>query len=151
MPKIAVANTHQTVITTFETTPGTCQDLMDMLTAAYDEFISKQPGFIAAGLHEAGQFLAGFFLDPQKHQEGPELQLFHFAAQDHAEGPVRFCLGQGAGAGFTLAEYAHIFSKGVFFGPGIVASVVGHLGFAFGLKAVIRFGQPGNLAADLGR
>ncbi len=51
MPKITSANEYQTVITTFEMTPGTCQDLMDELTAAYDEFISKQPGFIAAGLH----------------------------------------------------------------------------------------------------
>ena len=41
----------QTVITTFEMTPGTCQDLLDALEAAYAEFISKQPGFIAAGLH----------------------------------------------------------------------------------------------------
>lgn len=41
----------QTVITTFETTPGTCQDLLDALQSAYAAFISKQPGFIAAGLH----------------------------------------------------------------------------------------------------
>jgi quinol monooxygenase YgiN len=51
MPKITSANDSQTVITTFEMTPGTCQDLLDELTAAYEEFISKQPGFIAAGLH----------------------------------------------------------------------------------------------------
>ncbi|HKK84223.1 MAG TPA: antibiotic biosynthesis monooxygenase family protein [Roseovarius sp.] len=51
MPKITSANDYQTVITTFEMTPGTCQDLLDELTAAYEEFISKQPGFIAAGLH----------------------------------------------------------------------------------------------------
>ena len=41
----------QTVITTFETSPGTCQDLLDALTDAYSAFISKQPGFVAAGLH----------------------------------------------------------------------------------------------------
>ncbi len=41
----------QTVITTFEMSPGTCQDLLDALTDAYDKFISKQPGFIAASLH----------------------------------------------------------------------------------------------------
>ncbi|MCP3970625.1 MAG: antibiotic biosynthesis monooxygenase [Rhodobacteraceae bacterium] len=41
----------QTVITTFEVNPGTCQDLLDALTEAYEEFISNQPGFIAAGLH----------------------------------------------------------------------------------------------------
>jgi quinol monooxygenase YgiN len=51
MPKIAKDNQFQTVITTFEMTPGTAQDLMDALTAAYAEFISKQPGFIGAGLH----------------------------------------------------------------------------------------------------
>lgn len=51
MPKISTANDCQTVITTFEMTPGTCQDLMDALTDAYEKFISKQPGFIAAGLH----------------------------------------------------------------------------------------------------
>ncbi|MEP3331726.1 antibiotic biosynthesis monooxygenase family protein [Sedimentitalea sp.] len=42
---------HQTVITTFEMSPGTCQDLLDALTDAYEAFISRQPGFIAASLH----------------------------------------------------------------------------------------------------
>ena len=51
MPTISAGTNLQTVITTFEMTPGTCQDLLDQLTAAYSEFISKQPGFIAAGLH----------------------------------------------------------------------------------------------------
>ncbi len=51
MPTIAKGAQLQTVITTFEMTPGTCQDLLDALTEAYDHFISKQPGFIAAGLH----------------------------------------------------------------------------------------------------
>ncbi len=51
MPRISTSNEYQTVITTFEVTPGTCQDLLDELTAAYEEFISLQPGFIAAGLH----------------------------------------------------------------------------------------------------
>jgi quinol monooxygenase YgiN len=41
----------QTVITTFEMTPGTCQDLLDALKDAYENFIRHQPGFIAAGLH----------------------------------------------------------------------------------------------------
>ena len=41
----------QTVITTFETSPGVCQDLLDELRDAYQAFISQQPGFIAAGLH----------------------------------------------------------------------------------------------------
>ncbi|MGR3548237.1 MAG: antibiotic biosynthesis monooxygenase family protein [Roseovarius sp.] len=51
MPHITTNTDHQTVLTTFEVTPGTCQDLMDLLTAAYRDFISHQPGFIAAGLH----------------------------------------------------------------------------------------------------
>ena len=49
--KISADAPYQTVITTFEMTPGTCQDLMDALTDAYDRFISHQPGFIAASLH----------------------------------------------------------------------------------------------------
>ncbi|MEW2914303.1 MULTISPECIES: antibiotic biosynthesis monooxygenase [unclassified Leisingera] len=51
MPKIAKTADIQTVITTFEMTPGTCQDLLEALEDAYSEFISKQPGFISAGLH----------------------------------------------------------------------------------------------------
>ena len=49
--QITTQATHQTVITTFEVTPGTCHDLMDALRDAYDNFISHQPGFIAAALH----------------------------------------------------------------------------------------------------
>ncbi len=41
----------QTVITTFEVTPGTCADLLALLREAYADFISHQPGFIAAALH----------------------------------------------------------------------------------------------------
>ena len=51
MPRISQETSHQTVLTTFEVTPGTCQDLLDLLTDAYREVITKQPGFIAAGLH----------------------------------------------------------------------------------------------------
>ncbi len=51
MPTIKQGAALQTVITTFETSPGLCQDLMDALTDAYSAFISKQPGFIGAGLH----------------------------------------------------------------------------------------------------
>lgn len=51
MPTISEGASLQTVITTFEMTPGTCQDLLDALNAAYSEFISKQPGFISAALH----------------------------------------------------------------------------------------------------
>ncbi len=51
MPQIIIDAPLQTVITTFETTPGTCQDLYEALQDAYETFISKQPGFIGAGLH----------------------------------------------------------------------------------------------------
>ena len=51
MPKITRDFTGQTVITTFEMTPGTAQDLMDELKEAYASFIRHQPGFIGAGLH----------------------------------------------------------------------------------------------------
>ncbi len=51
MLTIAKGHDLQTVITTFEVNPGTFQDLLDALTDAYEAFISKQPGFIGAGLH----------------------------------------------------------------------------------------------------
>ncbi|RID93243.1 antibiotic biosynthesis monooxygenase [Gemmobacter lutimaris] len=51
MPDIRTGLQGQTVITTFELSPGTAQDLMEALEDAYRDFISKQPGFIAAGLH----------------------------------------------------------------------------------------------------
>lgn len=51
MPHIKTDTSAQTVLTTFEVTPGTCQDLLDLLTDAYRDVISKQSGFIAAGLH----------------------------------------------------------------------------------------------------
>ncbi|GAB4300275.1 MAG: antibiotic biosynthesis monooxygenase [Roseovarius sp.] len=51
MPMISESQDCQTVIATFDTTPGHCQDLLEALLAAYEECISKQPGFIAAALH----------------------------------------------------------------------------------------------------
>lgn len=51
MPSISKASDCQTVITTFDVTPGTCGDLVDELTDAYDNFIRHQPGFIGAGIH----------------------------------------------------------------------------------------------------
>lgn len=41
----------QTVITTFEVTPGTCEDLFEELSAACREVISKNPGYIASAIH----------------------------------------------------------------------------------------------------
>jgi quinol monooxygenase YgiN len=51
MPHISRDFKGQTVITTFDTTPAMAFDLMEALQAAYAKCISKQPGFIAAGLH----------------------------------------------------------------------------------------------------
>jgi hypothetical protein len=51
MPKIVKDFQGQTVITTFETTPAMAFDLVEALEAAYRDCISRQPGFIAAGLH----------------------------------------------------------------------------------------------------
>jgi heme-degrading monooxygenase HmoA len=51
MLRIDSATACQTVITTFECSPGTCADLIDKLQSAYRDFISQLPGFIAAGLH----------------------------------------------------------------------------------------------------
>ncbi len=51
MPTITRDAELQTIITTFEMSPGTCQDLLDLLDDAYASFIRHQPGFIAAGLH----------------------------------------------------------------------------------------------------
>ena len=51
MPTIAPDFDGQTVLTTFEMTPGTCADLLDELKDAYSAFIRHQPGFIEAGLH----------------------------------------------------------------------------------------------------
>ncbi|MGI9393215.1 MAG: antibiotic biosynthesis monooxygenase family protein [Boseongicola sp.] len=51
MPEIRSDHSIQTVITTFECSPGTCADLLEALRSAYAEFISKQRGFIGAGLH----------------------------------------------------------------------------------------------------
>ena len=51
MPRITANPDHQTVLTTFEMTPGTCQDLLDELTSAYQDFIRHQPGFISVAFH----------------------------------------------------------------------------------------------------
>lgn len=51
MPTIATDNSYQTVITTFEMTPATADDLKQALNATFTDFVSKQPGFVGAGLH----------------------------------------------------------------------------------------------------
>lgn len=51
MTTISTDRALQTVITTFEVNPGTCQDLLDELRQTCTDFISKQNGFISAALH----------------------------------------------------------------------------------------------------
>lgn len=51
MPVIRKDTGQQTVITTFEVTPGTCQDLQDLLQEVCHHFVSRQPGFIGAAMH----------------------------------------------------------------------------------------------------
>jgi quinol monooxygenase YgiN len=51
MPIIRKDPSIQTVITTFEVTPGTCEDLLEELRIACNDFVSKQPGFIGAAMH----------------------------------------------------------------------------------------------------
>lgn len=41
----------QTVICTFDVTPGTAHDVLEALEDAYAEVISKQGGFISAAIH----------------------------------------------------------------------------------------------------
>ncbi|MBC7138977.1 MAG: antibiotic biosynthesis monooxygenase [Defluviimonas sp.] len=51
MTTISCESGCQTVLTTFEMTPGTCADLLEALTAAHAEFIRHQPGFLSAAIH----------------------------------------------------------------------------------------------------
>ena len=51
MPDIRTDTGSQTVICTFDVTPGTAEDVLDALNDAYAAVISKQPGFIAAAVH----------------------------------------------------------------------------------------------------
>ena len=45
MPQIMSDFTGQTVITTFEVTPGSAHDVLDLLTAAWEQVISQQQAF----------------------------------------------------------------------------------------------------------
>lgn len=51
MLNVSTATPHQTVITTFEVTPGTAQDLLDALSDAYEHVISKSTGFVGGAIH----------------------------------------------------------------------------------------------------
>ncbi len=41
----------QTVVSTLEMTPGTCSDVLEMLTEAYEQVIRHQPGFLGGAIH----------------------------------------------------------------------------------------------------
>lgn len=49
--KISEDFSGQTVISTFEMTPGTCADVLEALTDAYAQVIRQQPGFISGAIH----------------------------------------------------------------------------------------------------
>lgn len=51
MPDIRPDFDGQTVICTFEVTPGTAHDVLEMLTDAWDQVISQQPGFVSGAIH----------------------------------------------------------------------------------------------------
>lgn len=51
MTRIAKDFDGQTVICTFEVTPGSAQDVLDALSDAYAQVISRQPGYISGAIH----------------------------------------------------------------------------------------------------
>lgn len=51
MPQIRPDFAGQTVICTFDVTPGSAHDVLEMLQSAYAEVISAQPGYIAGAIH----------------------------------------------------------------------------------------------------
>ena len=51
MPRISKDFDGQTVICTFDVTPGSAQDVVDALTEAYEQVISRQPGYVSGAIH----------------------------------------------------------------------------------------------------
>ena len=51
MTRISKDFDGQTVICTFDVTPGSAQDVVDALTEAYDRVISRQPGYVSGAIH----------------------------------------------------------------------------------------------------
>lgn len=51
MTKIDSAFSGQTVICTFEVTPGTAEDVLDALQDAYRQVISQAPGYVSGAVH----------------------------------------------------------------------------------------------------
>ena len=51
MPRISPDFAGQTVICTFDVTPGSAQDVLELLQSAYTEVISRRPGYISGAIH----------------------------------------------------------------------------------------------------
>lgn len=51
MPHIRPDFDGQTVITTFEVSPGSAQDVLELLGDAWDKVIRHQPGFLSGAIH----------------------------------------------------------------------------------------------------
>lgn len=51
MPFIRQDFDGQTVICTFDVTPGSAQDVLELLNSAWDEVICRQPGFVSGAIH----------------------------------------------------------------------------------------------------
>ncbi len=51
MPDIRADFDGQTVICTFEVTPGSAHDVLEMLTDAWNDVIRRQPGFVSGAIH----------------------------------------------------------------------------------------------------
>ena len=51
MPDISPDFTGQTIICTFDVTPGTAHDVLGALDDAYAQVISRQPGFVSGAVH----------------------------------------------------------------------------------------------------
>ncbi|RJL16315.1 antibiotic biosynthesis monooxygenase family protein [Paracoccus siganidrum] len=51
MPYIRQDFDGQTVICTFDVTPGSAHDVLDLLNSAWDEVIRRQPGFVSGAIH----------------------------------------------------------------------------------------------------
>lgn len=51
MPDIRPDFEGQTVICTFDVTPGSAHDVLDLLTDAWKQVISRQPGFVSGAIH----------------------------------------------------------------------------------------------------
>lgn len=51
MPILSRDANLQTVITTFEVSPATCQELLEELRDSYETFVQHQHGFVGAAVH----------------------------------------------------------------------------------------------------